>query len=77
MYLALCIRETQTRAFQWFREPRNSPSWDRLAVKMSTDDGTTRSEPTPIGVDGLPVGYQRPFDPTLMSFKDSILVFFS
>jgi len=44
---------------------------------MSTDDGTTRSEPTPIGVDGLPVGYQRPFDPTLMSFKDSILVFFS
>lgn len=69
--------DTLICAFQWFREPRNSPSWDRVAVKMSTDDGITWSVPTPIVVDGLPAGYQRPFDPTLVSFKDSIRMFFS
>mgnify|MGYP003379270727 CR=1 FL=1 len=69
--------DTLLCAFQWFREPRNTPTWDRVAVKMSTDDGVSWTQPVPIVIDGLPTGYQRPFDPTLVSFKDSIRIYFS
>lgn len=69
--------DTLLCAFQWFREPRNTPTWDRVAVKMSTDDGVSWTQPVPIVIDGLPAGYQRPFDPTLVSFKDSIRIYFS
>ncbi|HLP29501.1 MAG TPA: sialidase family protein [Candidatus Didemnitutus sp.] len=69
--------DTLLCAFQWFREPRNTPTWDRVAVKMSTDDGVTWTQPVPIVIDGFPAGYQRPFDPTLVSFNDSIRIYFS
>lgn len=62
---------------QWFRAPRTAPSWDRVAVKMSVDDGATWTEPVPIVVDGLPAGWQRPFDPTIVCFGDSIRILFS
>ncbi|MBU3742891.1 MAG: exo-alpha-sialidase, partial [Candidatus Kapabacteria bacterium] len=51
-------------AFQWFRAPRTAPTWDRVAVKFSYDAGLTWTEPTPIVVQGMPLQYQRPFDPT-------------
>jgi hypothetical protein len=63
--------------FQWFRAPRTAPTWDRVAVKMSVDNGMSWTEPVPIVVDGMPTGWQRPFDPTIVCYGDSIRIFFS
>lgn len=52
-------------AFQWFRQPVGSVTWDRVAVKFSGDNGITWTQPQPIIVNGFPVNYQRPFDPAL------------
>lgn len=52
-------------AFQWFRQPVGSPSWDRVAVKFSNDSGISWTQPQPIIVNGLPANFTRPFDPTL------------
>jgi hypothetical protein len=70
--------DTLIAAFQWFRQPNPSPTWDRVAVKFSYDKGITWTQPTPIIVNGLPAGYQRPFDPTLAVFNgDSLRIYFS
>ena len=70
--------DTLISAFQWFRQPQFSPTWDRVAVKFSYDNGTNWTVPTPIIVDGLPPDYQRPFDPTLAVFGgDSLRIYFS
>jgi len=69
--------DTMYCVFQWFREPRNTPTWDRIATKKSFDDGRTWAQPEPIVVSGLPTGYQRPFDPTIVCFGDSIRLYFS
>jgi hypothetical protein len=71
--------DTLICAFQWFRQPMGSPSWDRVAVKYSYDAGLSWTTPTPIVVNGLPGNYQRPFDPTLVAIPgtDSIRIFFS
>ncbi len=70
--------DTLACVFQWFRLPRNSPSWDWVAVKFSYNAGQTWTEPTPIVVNGLPTKYQRPFDPTLAVINnDSLRVYFS
>ncbi len=52
-------------AFQWFREPMGPPSWDRVAVKFSSDNGFSWTTPVEIEIPNLPTTYQRPFDPTL------------
>ncbi len=57
--------DTLICAFQWFRLPQNTPSWDRVAVKFSYDGGLSWTAPTPIVVNGLPANYQRPFDPAV------------
>jgi hypothetical protein len=57
--------DTLVCVFQWFRKPINSITWDRVAVKFSYNAGTTWTTPVPIVLNGLPGGYQRPFDPTL------------
>jgi hypothetical protein len=71
--------DTLICAFQWFRQPNPSPSWDRVAVKYSYDNGLTWTEPTPIVITGIPAQYQRAFDPTLVKLRnsDSIRVYFS
>jgi len=70
--------DTLIAAFQWFRQPNPSPTWDQVATKFSYDHGLTWSQPTPIVINGLPPGFQRPFDPTLTVFnKDSIRIYFS
>lgn len=70
--------DTLVAAFQWFRQPNPSPSWDRVAVKFSYDNGMSWTDPTPIIVNGLPTGYQRPFDPALTSLGgDSLRIYFS
>lgn len=69
--------DTLVCAFQWFREPRGSPSWDRVAVKFSYNDGVTWTDPTPIVVRGIPAQYQRPFDPTLVVVNGRIRMYFS
>lgn len=70
--------DTLICAFQWFRLPQNTPSWDRVAVKFSYDAGLSWTAPTPIVVNGLPVNYQRPFDPTLAVLGgDSLRIYFS
>lgn len=70
--------DTLIAAFQWFRQPNPSPSWDRVATKISYDNGLTWKQPSPIVVNGLPANYQRPFDPTLTVFNnDSLRIYFS
>lgn len=69
--------DTLVAAFQWFREPRTAPTWDRVAVKFSYDAGMTWTEPTPIIVDGIPSNYQRPFDPTLAVVDGRLRIYFS
>jgi hypothetical protein len=71
--------DTLICAFQWFRQPMGTPTWDRVAVKYSYDAGLSWTDPTPIIVNGLPGNYQRPFDPTLVLTPggDSLRIFFS
>jgi len=70
--------DTLICAFQWFRQPVGSVSWDRVAIKYSYDNGKNWTEPSPIIVMDMPGTYQRPFDPTLAVFaKDSIRIYFS
>jgi hypothetical protein len=70
--------DTLIAAFQWFRLPNPSPSWDRVAVKFSYDNGQSWTPPAPIVISGMPAGYQRPFDPTLIRLNsDSIRIYFS
>ncbi|MDQ1265675.1 MAG: type sorting protein [Bacteroidota bacterium] len=57
--------DTLICVFQWFRQPKDSPSWDRVAAKLSFDNGNSWTEPQPIQIDGFPSNYQRPFDPAL------------
>ncbi len=65
-------------AFQWFRQPVGSPSWDRVAVKFSSDDGINWTSPQPIAVNGLPSNFTRPFDPTLaVTDSGKIRIYFS
>ena len=65
-------------AFQWFRQPVGSATWDRVAVKFSSDNGLTWTNPQPIIVNGLPANFQRPFDPTLANSDDGrIRIYFS
>lgn len=69
--------DTLICAFQWFRKPEGSLSWDRVAVKYSYDNGKTWTVPSPIIID-LPGSYQRPFDPALAVInKDSLRMYFS
>lgn len=69
--------DTLICAFQWFREPRNTSAWDRVAVKFSYDDGNTWTQPTPVVIKGLPTSYQRPFDPTVVVAEGRIRMYFS
>ena len=65
-------------AFQWFRQPVGSLSWDRVAVKFSSDIGINWTQPQPIVVNGLPSDFTRPFDPTLaVTDNGRIRIFFS
>lgn len=64
--------------FQWFRQPVGSVTWDRVAVKFSSDSGNSWTEPVPIVVNGLPVNFTRPFDPALaVTNEGRIRLFFS
>jgi hypothetical protein len=70
--------DTLVAVFQWFRQPNPSPSWDRVAVKFSYNNGSTWTQPLPIVVNGLPSNYQRPFDPTIVITPEkTIRIFFS
>ena len=70
--------DTLVCVFQWFRQPMNSITWDRVAVKFSYNAGITWTQPTPIIVNGIPNNYQRPFDPTLAVISNSSLrIYFS
>jgi len=70
--------DTLACVFQWCREPVGGPTWDRVAVKFSSDLGSTWTEPQVIVVNGLPPNYQRPFDPTLtVSAGDTLRIYYS
>jgi hypothetical protein len=58
--------------FQWFPVDRPE-AFDRVAAKTSEDEGKTWGEARPIVVKGLPEGYMRPFDPTLVVLEDGRL----
>ncbi|HCV43519.1 MAG TPA: hypothetical protein DGH68_08530 [Bacteroidetes bacterium] len=70
--------DTLVCAFQWFRQPIGSPTWDRVAVKFSYDAGVHWTDPTPILISAFPFDFQRPFDPTPAALSgDSIRIYFS
>lgn len=70
--------DTLVAVFQWFRLPNPSPTWDKVAVKFSYDNGLTWTQPVPIVVNNLPPSYQRPFDPTLAVLNsDSLRIYYS
>jgi hypothetical protein len=56
-------------SFQWFPLDRRD-SFDRVAVMFSYDDGRTWGRPQAIEVDGMPRGFNRPCDPTLVQLDD-------
>jgi hypothetical protein len=45
-------------------------TFDRVAVRFSSDEGRTWTAPAPIAVDGMEAGLARPFDPTLVPLPD-------
>jgi hypothetical protein len=56
-------------AHQYF--PENDPSaFDRVAVRFSTDEGKSWTNPATIRLTGLPAGMRFPFDPTLVALPD-------
>jgi hypothetical protein len=69
--------DTLVAVFQWFREPRTAPTWDRVAVKYSYDAGLTWTEPQPIVITGMPPNFQRPFDPTVAVVDGRLRIYFS
>lgn len=69
---------TLIAAFQWFPAPLSGPGWDSVAIKMSTNNGGSWSSPISANFTGIPGGYQRPFDPTLVETDSGqIRMFFS
>lgn len=70
--------DTLVCVFQWFRQPLNSTTWDKVSVKFSYDNGSNWTQPAPIIINGFPPGYQRPFDPAVaVVSKDSLRIYFS
>lgn len=70
--------DTLVCVFQWFRQPMNTITWDRVAVKFSYDNGNVWTQPVPIVMNNLPTGFQRPFDPTVVVTDDKrIRIFYS
>jgi hypothetical protein len=59
-------------AFQWFPLDRKE-AFDRIAVKMSADEGQSWSPPQPIMIEGMPKRLHRSFDPTLVALEDGSL----
>ncbi len=70
--------DTLMAALQWFPAPMFSTYWDKVAIKFSYNGGTTWTTPTTCTFVGLPVGYQRPFDPSLVQMPNKqIRIYFS
>jgi len=70
--------DTLISVFQWFRQPINSATWDKVAVKYSYDNGKNWTTPLPISIPNFPSGYQRPFDPSIVNInRDSLRIYFS
>jgi hypothetical protein len=60
-------------AYQYFPEGRAHADFDRIAVRVSDDEGDTWSEPKAMVFVGLPDGLRTPFDPTLVTLPDGRL----
>jgi hypothetical protein len=62
-------KEQLIAAHQHFPE-NDEPNFDKVAVRFSTDEGTTWSAAQVIKLDGLPDDMRFPFDPTLVPLPD-------
>ena len=69
--IAMNSSGTMICAFQHWQGGPTSPSWDRVAVRISNDSGVVWSPPMTINITDLPSGSSRPFDPTIV-FADSL-----
>jgi hypothetical protein len=56
-------------AFQHFPQDDNR-NFDRVAVRLSSDEGRSWTKAEPILVEGMEPGLARPFDPTLVPLPD-------
>jgi len=61
--------DTLMAAFQWFPAPKFSTYWDKIAVKFSYNGGISWTSPTSCTFTGMPGGFQRPFDPSLVQLS--------
>lgn len=62
-------------AFQWFPSDDDA-SFDKVAVKTSSDNGATWTDPTVVTIEGLPEAYVYPFDPTIVQGADGLIHLF-
>ena len=62
-------------AFQWFPSDDDA-SFDKVAVKTSSDNGATWTDPTVVTIDGFPEAYVYPFDPTIVQGADGLIHLF-
>jgi hypothetical protein len=62
-------KEKLIAAHQHFPESDDA-NFDKVAVRFSSDDGRTWTQPQVIQLDGLPEGMRFPFDPTLVPLPD-------
>lgn len=70
--VASVVRDAKGRliaAFQWFPRQKRE-DFDRVAVKVSTNEGKTWTDPQTIKLEGMPGDYLRPCDPTLVLLDD-------
>jgi hypothetical protein len=56
-------------AYQYF-PTNNATDFDKVAVRLSVDQGRIWTEPRTIRLTGLPDGMRFPFDPTLVALPD-------
>lgn len=57
---------TLIAAYQGFGDKSDDSRWDKIAVRISTDNGANWAPQQFIGLSGLPEGFSRPFDPTIV-----------
>lgn len=56
--------------FQWFPFEQRE-AFDKIAVCFSTDRGATWTPPKTVSIEGLPDGYSRSFDPTIVMLDNT------
>lgn len=63
---------TLVALFNWFPEEYDKKTYNKVAVKLSTDNGATWTDPQIICLTDYPEEIQGPFDPTITTTEDGL-----